>query len=130
MKTKGCGIATIVDKEDLRAMAVAGMSPAQIASYYNLTKQGMVKLIKNNEELQSAFKDGLNHVMLRCVRTLMDKVEKGDTFAAIYILNNRCGWVEEKYRREKEVLDMPTVQIYLPDNGRDSVKNEKMIEAE
>ena len=129
-KTKGCGVATIVDPKDLKAMAVSGMSPAQIASYYNLTRQGMVRLINHNAELKAAFKDGLNHVMVKCVRVLMDKLEKGDTFAAIYLLNNRCGWIEAKYQREKEVTDMPRVQVYLPDNQRDSVKNETIIEAE
>lgn len=118
-KTKGCGVATIVNPVDLEAMAAAGMTPAQIATYYNLTRQGMVKLISGNAELKEAFHNGLQHVLVKCVRVLMDKLEKGDTFSAIYLLNNRFGWCEEKYRKEKETIDMPKVTIYLPDNGRD-----------
>lgn len=118
-KTKGCGVASIVNPVDLEAMATAGMTPAQIATYYNLSRQGMVKLISSNAELKEAFHNGLQHVLVKCVRVLMDKLEKGDTFAAIYLLNNRFGWCEEKYRKEKETIDMPNVTIYLPDNGRD-----------
>lgn len=130
MKKKGCGTAKVIDKEDLCAMATAGLTPAQIANYFGLSRQGFNYIIEKNEELKDAFHNGLHHVLVRCVRVLMNKLDQGDTFAAIYLLNNRFGWVEEKYRKEKEVLDMPTVQIYLPENGRDLVKNEKMIEAE
>ncbi len=117
-KTKGCGTAQMVNVEDLQAMATAGMTPAQIATYYGLTRQGLVKLVEKNSELKDAFHDGLHHVLVKCVRVLMDKLDKGDTFAAIYLLNNRFGWCEEKYRKEKEVIDMPQVTVYLPDNQR------------
>lgn len=128
-KTKGCGTAQIVNPVDLQAMAAAGMTPAQIANYYNLTRQGMVKVVNDNPELKEAFHNGLDHVLVKCVRVLMDKLDKGDTFAAIYLLNNRFGWCEEKYRKEKEVIDMPQITVYLPDNQRNR-NDETVIEPE
>ena len=128
-KTKGCGTATIVNQTDLEAMATAGMTPAQIAAYYNLTRQGMVKVINDNPELKEAFHNGLHHVLVKCVRVLMNKLEQGDTFAAIYLLNNRFGWCEEKYKKEKEVIDMPKVSVFLPDNERGR-NDETVIEPE
>lgn len=127
MKTKGCGMTTIVNAEDLQAMATAGMTPAQIGAYYGLTKQGMIRVVNNDPKLKEAFHNGLNHVLVKCVRVLMDKLDKGDTFAAVYLLNNRFKWMEEKYRKEKEVVDQPRVMIYLPDNQRN---NETVIESE
>lgn len=130
MKTKGCGTAMVVNPVDLEAMATAGMTPAEIGRYYGLTKQGMVRVVNNNPELKEAFHNGLNHVLVKCVRVLVDKLEKGDTFAAIYLLNNRFKWCEERFRKEKEVTDQPRVMIYLPENFRDSPDNETIIESE
>ncbi len=129
MKTKGCGTAMVVNPVDLEAMATAGMTPAEIARYYGLTRQGMVDVVNRNPELKEAFHNGLHHVLVKCVRVLMDKLDKGDTFAAIYLLNNKFGWCEEKYKKEKEVIDAPRVMIYLPENNRDR-NDETVIEQE
>lgn len=126
-KTAGCGVAKMVNVEDLQAMAAAGMTPAQIATYYGLTRQGMVRVVEQNPELSQAFHDGLNHVLVKCVRVLMDKLDKGDTFAAVYLLNNRFGWMEERHRKEKPVIDMPKITIFLPDNQRDPSINETIV---
>lgn len=128
-KTKGCGTAMVVNPVDLEAMATAGMTPADIAKYYGLTRQGMIDVVKRNPELKEAFHNGLHHVLVKCVRVLMNKLEQGDTFAAIYLLNNRFGWCEERYKKEKEVIDAPRVMIYLPENGRDR-NDETVIEPE
>lgn len=127
-KTKGCGTAQMVNVGDLEAMATAGMTPAEIGKYYGLTKQGMVHVVKTNPELAEAFHNGLHHVLVKCVRVLMDKLEQGDTFAAIYLLNNRFGWCEEKYKKEKPQTDIPSIKIYLPENGRDKRNDETIIE--
>lgn len=129
MKTKGCGTAMIVNPVDLEAMATAGMTPAEIAKYYGLTRQGMNDVVNSNPELKEAFHNGLNHVLVKCVRVLMNKLEQNDTFAAVYLLNNRFKWMEEKYRKEKEVVDAPRVMIYLPENNRDR-NDETVIEPE
>ena len=123
-KTKGAGVAKIVNPKDLEAMAAAGMTPIEIAKYYGLTRQGMVKVIERNPELQESFSNGLHIVLLKCVRCLIDKVEKGSSFEAIYLLNNRFKWMEEKYRKEEKTTDHPVVQIYLPDNNRNPVIEE------
>ena len=127
-KTKGCGTAQIVNVEDLQAMATAGMTPAEIARYFGLTRQGLAAMVNQNPELKEAFSNGLHHVLVKCVNVLLSKVEQGDTFAAIYLLNNRFGWMEAKYRKEKEIKDIQAVTIYLPDNNRDNPKDETIIE--
>ncbi len=123
-KTKGCGVAKIVDVRTLESMAVAGMTPAQIASYYGLTRQGMVKVIENNPELHDAFHRGKDHITVKAINGLVKKIDEGDMFAIVYYLNNRCGWKEAKYEKEKPDVDAPRVTIYIPDNGRDKPDNE------
>lgn len=120
MKTKGCGVTKIVNSRDLESMAAAGMTPAEIGRYYNLTRQGMVAVIEKNPELQDAFHNGLHHVLVKCVNVLMDKLDKGELLAAIYMLNNRFGWKEAKYEKEKPDMNIPKINIYLPENGRDT----------
>jgi hypothetical protein len=120
MKPLGSGIAKIVNIKDLESMAAAGMTPAQIATYYGVTRQGLVKLVENNPELSEAFHNGLDHVLVKCVNVIMSKVENNELFAAIYMLNNRFGWMEAKFIKDKVERNNPTVQIFLPDNGRDS----------
>lgn len=125
MKTKGCGVASIIDLEDLKAMAAHGMTQKEIADYYGITRQGLIKILKNNPKIQQAFNTGLNQVIVKAVRVLMKKIEAEDTFATVYFLNNRAGWCEERYRKDKVDPDsMPRVNIYLPDNGRVEVKND------
>lgn len=123
MKTKGAGTAKIINMDDLRAMATHGMTPKQIADYYNLTRQGFNDILNVNPELKQAFTTGLNHVLVKAVRVLMKKLDADDSFAAIYLLNNRGGWCEERYRKEKIDPDsIPRVTIYLPDNERKPVE--------
>ncbi len=125
MKTKGCGVASIIDLDDLKAMATHGMTQKEIANYYGITRQGLVKILTKNPELQQAFTAGLNHVIVKAVRVLMKKLEADDTFAAVYLLNNRGGWCEERYRKEKIDPDsIPRINVYIPDNGRVEVKND------
>ena len=123
MKTKGCGVAASVDVRTLEAMAVAGMTPAEIARYYNITRQGMVKVIENNPELKDAFYRGKDHVTVKAINGLVKKIDEGEMFAIVYYLNNRCGWKEAKYEKEKPDVNQPSVMIYLPDNGRSSPDN-------
>jgi len=124
MKTKGCGVAASVDVRTLEAMAVAGMTPAEIARYYNITRQGMVKVIENNPELKDAFYRGKDHVTVKAINGLVKKIDDGDMFAIVYYLNNRCGWKEAKYEKEKPDVDAHRVTIYLPENNRDKPDNE------
>lgn len=127
-KTKGCGIASIVDTQTLQSMAAVGMTPAQIAEYYGLTRQGMVKVINNNPELKEAFDKGLPHVLIKAAGVVIHHMEQKNLLAAMYILNNRGGWKEAKYDKEKPDADIPRIQIYLPENFRDSPDNETIIE--
>ena len=129
-KTKGCGIAKIVDPRTLEAMAVAGMTPAEIARYYGLTRQGMVRVIENNPELKDAFHNGKDHIMIKAINVVYNKIDADDMFAAVYFLNNRCGWKEAKYEKEKPAIDGPRVIIYLPDNQRDKIIDETIIDSE
>ncbi|TVR66948.1 MAG: hypothetical protein EA420_01130 [Candidatus Competibacteraceae bacterium] len=119
MKTKGCGWREVIDPADLQAMATAGMTPAQVAAYYGMSRQNLCALLKNHPELDLAFKTGLNKVMIKATRVLMSKLEKEDVLAAMFLLKCRGGWVEEQHRREKLVIDAPRPVIYLPSNGRD-----------
>lgn len=124
MKTKGCGVASIIDMDDLKAMAAHGMSQKEIANYYGLSRQGLVKILSKNPELQQAFSSGLHHIIVKAVRVLMKKIEAEDTFACVYFLNNRAGWCEERYRKDKVDPDsFPKVNIWLPDNGRLEIKD-------
>ena len=100
-KTKGCGIASIVDTQTLQSMAAVGMTPAQIAEYYGLTRQGMVKVINNNPELKEAFDKGLPHVLIKAAGVVIHHIEQKNLLASMYLLNNRGGWKEAKYDKEK-----------------------------
>lgn len=117
---KGTGLCEVISVTDLEAMATAGMSLADVARYYGCTRQALIKIMKNNPTIGQAFHNGMNHVLVKCVNVLLSKVEKGDTFATVYILNNRFKWMEEKHKKEKPKENtIPKVNIYLPENNRD-----------
>ena len=122
MKTKGAGLAKVVHPKDIEAMAVAGMSQKQIADYYGISRQQMTNIIRENEELDHALSFGLQNVYVRCIKTIMSLVDNGNEkskmFGAVYMLNNKFGWMEERHRKEEKAIDHPSVTIYLPDNGR------------
>ena len=104
------------------------MTPAQIAEYYGLTRQGMVKVINNNPQLKEAFDKGLPYVLIKAASVVMHHIEQNNLLAAMYLLNNRGGWKEAKYDKEKPDADIQRVMIYLPENFRDSPDNETIIE--
>lgn len=124
-KTKGCGLAKVINPDDLEAMAIAGFSQAMMSRYYGITRQQLSNIIRDNPQLQDAISNGLENVYIKCVNTIMTKVNEGNLLAAMYMLNNRFGWMEEKYKKEKPAIDVPSVQIFLPENNRN--KEEEVI---
>lgn len=132
MKTKGAGLSKVVHAEDIEAMAVAGMSQKQIADYYGISRQQMTNIIRENEELDHALSFGLQNVYVRCIKTIMSLVdngtEKSKMFGAVYMLNNKFGWMEEKYRKEEKTTNFSTATIYIPWNGRDPLPENAISE--
>ena len=119
MATKGERIQQIVDKEDLRAMATAGMTPAQVATYFGMSRPNFLRLMKENLELKEAFQEGLQHVIIKATRVLMNRLDNNDLIAALFVLKARAGWIEQQYVKEKpDTSNAPNVVVYLPENHR------------
>lgn len=126
MKTLGCGTAKVIREDDLCAMALVGMTPADIAKYYGLTRQGFNKILEKNEKLSDAFHNGLHHILIKAAKVIEEELNEGKKsrlLAATIIMNNRGGWKEARYEKEKQDTIVP-VNIYLPDNGRTVQTNE------
>ena len=128
-KIKGCGLAEMINADDLEAMASCGMTPAQVADFYGCSRQNLVNIMKQNPHLKHAFDSGLQKVMIKAVRVLMNKLDKDDTLAAMFFLKCRCGWVEEANRKEREIKDIPQVRIFLPHNDRSPLPDNAIIES-
>ena len=128
MKTVGCGLAEMINAEDLEAMASCGMSPAQVAEFYGCSRQNLVNIMKQNPHLQHAFDSGRDKVMIKAVRVIMNKLEKNDMLAAMFFLKCRCGWVEEGNKKDRDTKEIQQVSIYIPHNSRDTLPDNVLIE--
>ena len=120
-KPAGCGIAQMINAKDLEAMAAIGMTPAEVGNFYGCSQQNIVNILKKNPHLKNAFDTGVNRILVKAAKVLIKKLDNDDTLSALFILKCKGRWVEEQYRKEKEVADIPKIHVYLPHNRRDEV---------
>jgi transcriptional regulator with XRE-family HTH domain len=121
MPAKNTGIEKIMTSDEIREMACGGMSRQQVADYYGITVRRLNQIFKQRNDLLAAFNTGLAQGIKVATRELMNRIQEGNIIATIFYLKARGGWIEQQYIKQKPETDAPKVQIYLPDNGRDSV---------
>lgn len=121
MPAKNTGIENIMTADEIKEMACGGMSRQQIADYYGITVRRLNQIFKKRNDLLAAFNTGLAQGIKVATRELMNRIQEGNIIATIFYLKARGGWIEQQYIKQKPETDAAKVQIYLPDNGRDSV---------
>lgn len=107
--------------DEIREMASGGMSRQQVADYYGITVRRLNQIFKQRDDLLAAFNTGLAQGIKVATRELMNRIQEGNIIATIFYLKARGGWIEQQYIKQKPDTNSTKVQIYLPDNGRDSV---------
>ena len=119
-KTPGCGTQKTMTPELLSEMAAGGMNRQQAADYFGITVRRFNQILKQREDLLSAFSGGVAEGIKMATDSLMERIKEGNIVAILFYLKARAGWVEEQYRKEKPDENTPKVMIWLPDNQRDS----------
>lgn len=100
----------------------------EIAAIYGESKQNIHHTLKVNPELRIAFEKGQLKALDKLTSSLMKAAENGNMIACLFALKARFGWCEEQYRLNKpDKTEMPRVNIYLPDNGRDSINQSNVV---
>jgi transcriptional regulator with XRE-family HTH domain len=116
----GSGLQQTLTPAMMESMGAKGLTRQQIGAFFGITGQGVGKILKKNKELDFAYECGLAQGIDKAAGKLMELIEEKNLVAIIFFLKCHAKWVEQQYVKEKEVIDIPQVRIFLPANNRDS----------
>lgn len=125
------GVHGMLTPDMVRTLAAQGMSLSEIGYYYGCGKSNIHHAINKDDELLQAWNEGLSAAIEKATNCLMKNItENNNVLAAMFFLKCKSlpgdrGWLEEQHKRNDLNTDAPRVQIYLPDNSRDS--NELLV---
>ena len=119
MKDKLPPIIETIDFDHVRQMAEQGMSRQQIGAYYGVSGRRIGQLIQENPDFAIAFEKGLAKGIEKASKSLMRLIEEGNVIATLFYLKSQAGWIEAQHRQKEVVADIPKIQVFIPDNGRD-----------
>lgn len=121
-RPKGDGFHGILTEEMMIEYGKKLFTLEEIGALHGQSKQNVHHVLKTNLELKSAFDKGHVQALEKITSALMTQIEKGNTIAIIFALKSKFDWIEAQYRLNKpDKAELPKVNIYLPDNGRDSI---------
>ena len=130
------GVYRTLTPDMVRQLAGQGMGLAQIAYYYGCAKSTVHDAINHDEELLQAWNGGLSEAIEKATNCLMKNItENNNVLAAMFLLKckhlpGERGWIEEQYKRDEAQIEAPRVQIFLPDNSRDSFPSDALLESD
>lgn len=98
-----------------------GLTDEQIAHNMGIRRETLWSWRKQFPNLDNALKKTKEIVDRQVENALFKKACEGDTTAMIFWLKNRRpnDWRDKRENLQTFKGDVPTVQVYLPDNGRD-----------
>jgi transposase-like protein len=98
-----------------------GLTDEQIAHNMGINRDTLYTWKKKYPDISEALKKTKDVVDREVENALYKKALEGDTTAMIFWLKNRRpnDWRDKRENLQTFKGDVPTVQVYLPDNGRD-----------
>lgn len=128
------GVRGVLTPDAVRSYAAKGMSLTEIAYFHGCTKVNICLALKEDPDLQQAWNEGISEAIEKATNCLMRNIENDNVLAAMFLLKckhpaGEKGWLEEQHKqRITDAESAPRVNIYLPDNQRDSIPDDAVSE--
>lgn len=114
-----------VDPEVIYRMATLGLDRKMIGGYYGLSPSKFNELCEEYPIIEEVFLMGMTAGVLKAAQRLEEMVDEKQLVPVIFRLKSG-GFIEadKLIGKQKEETAQTRVNIYLPDNGRDTIEEE------
>ena len=113
-----------IDPEEVCNLAFAGLEPKRIAAFYGVKIEDFYDACVDYPDLMDAWEQGRAKGVAYATQKLMEHMEKNIS-APMFYLKTKDGWVEEQFKKENATNSNVSVQVYLPENNRDTPTEEE-----
>lgn len=101
-----------IDLQKVAELAAMGLSQAQVATGLGIGHRTLSRRLAEDEEFSSAYEQGAAKLTVELSNILLQAARAGDTDAAKFILDRRCGW--SKNIKKDVTMDVaPSLKIIL-----------------
>jgi len=112
-----------IDPEEVFQLAFRGLEPKRIAAFYGVKVEDFYDACVDYPDLMDAWEQGRAKGVAYATQKLMEQMDKS-VVASMFYLKTKDGWVEEQYRKDGVANSNVSVQVYLPENNRDTPTEE------
>lgn len=102
-----------VDIKAVEAMAQIGLSQREICVRLGISEDTLQRRKRSHADLAAAFTRGRTNMAFALGSKLYEKAMKGDSRAAIFLLQHRCGWANDEITIRHDVVDDAKVDTAL-----------------
>lgn len=122
MKNHWKGIHGMLKPEQVYHYAKQGMTLKEIGNLYGCVKSNISHAISTNEDLKEAWDKGHAELLIEYTGQLKKRAFENDVML-MFALKTQFGYCEEQHKvgKQLEPIELPKINIYLPDNGRTDV---------
>lgn len=119
------GIHGVMTADSVYEYAKTGLNMEQIGDLYGCGKSNISQIIAKDEELKLAWQQGHSELLLELMPHIRERMLANDIFL-MFMLKAMFGYCEEQHKlgKQLEVEKPPSVNIFLPENGRDNIRVE------
>jgi len=119
------GIHGVMDADCVYEYAKTGLNMEQIGDLYGCSKANISQTIGKDEELKLAWKQGHSELLLELMPHIRERMLANDIFL-MFMLKAMFGYCEEQHKLGKQLENEKpqSVNIYLPENNRDTIRIE------
>lgn len=101
-----------IDLAKVTELASMGLTQAQVATGLRIGQRTLSRRLADDENFIAAYEQGAAKLAVEMANVLLDAARQGDTDAAKFILDRKCGW-SKNIKKDVTIDASPTLKIIL-----------------